>query len=456
MRVVIVGGGSAGLFCALGLADRADVTVLEAGIDPGSPAPDRFLHEHLYPDCDWDYVDADHGRHLVRGKVLGGSSTVNASAAVRGQPAAFDAWGDGWRWDDVLPGLCAVEHDIEFGEASYHGDGGPVVITRLPQGSLDDAFGAAAKTVGHPSCADHNAPGSMGVGPWPTNRVGGGRWGTLPAVAPLLRGRVQIRGCANVRRITISGHRATGVEFESKRGIEHLDADVVVLSAGAYGSPEVLWRSGIDLPGIGAGLQDHPWLMMDVLADADAIAERPVSGGLLRAPIGGDPDRELQVFPFSAALYQPGVDPRTYRMSVSVMSPTSVGRMEEAPNGRRIHLGHLVDGADLDAMTEAVNCAAAVLDEMAAAGTVTVPVDPWWRSPNLAAELHARVETYNHPVGTCGIDRVVDRRLRVDGIEALRIADASVMPTIPSANTNLASMMIGWRAAEMIAADEGL
>jgi choline dehydrogenase len=453
---VIVGGGSAGLFCALGLADRAEVTLLEAGIDPGSPSPDRFLHQHLYPDCDWDYTDADNGRHLVRGKVLGGSSTVNASAAVRGQPAAFDAWGTGWGWDDVLPGLRAVEHDLEFGDAPWHGDAGPVVVCRLPQGPLDDAFAAAAGTLGHAPCADHNAPGAIGVGPWPTNRVGGGRWGTLPAVAPLVRDQVTIRGCSAVRNVVIRDGRAVGVEIAGPHGSELIDADLIVLSAGAFGTPEVLWRSGVDRPAIGSGLQDHPWVMMDVFADPAAMAERPVSGGLLRAAIGGDPTRELQVFPFAADLYQPEVDPRTYRMSVSVMTPTSVGSMRQQGDSAAIRLGHLADDADVDAMVEAVTCAADVLDEMAAAGTVVLPDEPWWRSSGLAAELRGRVESYNHPVGTCGIGRVVDERLRVDGIDALRIADASVMPNIPSANTNLASMMIGWRAAEMIAADERL
>jgi len=422
MRVVIVGGGSAGLFCALGLAGRAQVTVVEAGIDPGTPVPDRFLDDHLYPDCDWDYVEADRGDHLVRGKVLGGSSTVNASAAVRGQPASYDTWGVGWRWEDVLPALRAVETDAQFGTDPWHGDRGPVVVTRVRQGPLDLGFAGAAEQLGHSACADHNAPGSLGVGPWPTNRVAGGRWGTLAAVAPHLRASVEIRPCTCVRALVIDASRAVGVEVDGPRGVERIGADLVVLAAGAFGTPEVLWRSGIRNSGIGAGLQDHPWVMMDLIADASAIAERPVSGGLLRTALGGDPAQEAQVFPFSAALYEPGIDPRTYRMSVAVMSPRSIGRMTPSGSGR----------------------------------SVRVPADPWWRGADLAQQLRARVTTYNHPVGTCGIGRVVDARLCVDGFEGLRIADASVMPSIPDANTNLASMMVGWRAAEMIVADEHL
>jgi choline dehydrogenase len=451
MRVVIVGGGSAGLFCALRLADRAEVVVVEAGLDPGSPAPDRYVDQHLYPDCDWDYVEADRGYHLVRGKVLGGSSTVNAAAAVRGQPSCFDAWGEGWRWDDVLPALRAIETDVQFGDRAWHGEVGPVPVTRLPGGPLDDAFEAAARAAGHPACADHNEPGAMGVGPWPTNRVGGGRWGTLAAVAPLLRGRVDILGGREVRRIILDGRRAVGVELAGAGGGERVDADLVVVAAGTFGTPELLWRSGIAVAGVGDGLVDHPWVTLDVACDAAALDERPVSGGLLRYAPARDPGGEIQVFGFSAALYEPDVTPGTYRMSVSTMAPRSVGRMTADDGASAIRLAHLHDPADVDVMLEGVGHAGDLLDHMAAAGAVRVPPDPWWRRRDVARKLVDRVTTYNHPVGTCAIGRVVDADLCVDGYDALRIADASVMPVIPKANTNLASMMVGWRAADLLA-----
>ena len=455
MDVVVVGGGSAGLFCAHGLADHAHVTVVEAGIDPGSPAPARFLDEHLFPDCDWDYTEADRGYHLVRGKVLGGSSTVNASAAVRGQPSCFAEWGTGWSWDDVLPTFRAIERDVQFGGAPWHGDAGPVAITRLSSGAVEDAFDAAARGAGFADCADHNAPGSLGIGPWPTNRVAGGRWGTLPAVAPLLRGRVTVLGGAYVRRLLHRNDKVTGVELEYADGtVERLRADVVVVAGGAFGTPELLARSELATDRVGRELHDHPWISLDVVADPDAICERPVSGALLRYGVGDDPGDEIQVFGFSASIYQPELPPSTYRMSVGVMAPRSRGVLRTDGTRTDIHLGHLADASDTARLADGVRRASELLEAMQTAGAVKVPADAWWHAPDLDAELRARVETYNHPVGTCGIGRVVDARLRLASVEGIRVADASVMPVIPKANTNLTSMMIGARAADFVIEDE--
>jgi choline dehydrogenase len=457
MKVVIVGGGSAGLFCALGLAEIAEVTLIEAGHDPGSPAPDRYLHEHLYPDCDWDYVEADRGYHLVRGKVLGGSSTVNASAAVRGQPNCLSTWGPGWSWDDLLPALVAIETDEQFGAEPYHGTSGPVHVTRLSQGPLDGSFHRACLDAGYPACDDHNAPGAFGTGPWPTNRLGGGRWGTLAAVAPLVRDRIALLAETQVVRVVVESDRVVGVEVRVPGGVHTIPADVVVLSGGAFGTPELLWRSGLDLPGVGVGLQDHPWVMLDASCDPDALARRPVSGGLLRYANGDDIDDEIQIFPFSASIYEPGTDASTYRMSVGLMGPRSVGGLDQGPDDRAVvHLGHLNQSSDADRLAAGVAVAGELLDAMAAEGTIGIPADPWWKAGDLRAEVVTRVGTYNHPVGTCGIGRAVDQRLRVPGIAGLRIADASVMPQIVRSNTNLVTMAIGLRAAWFLAEDEGL
>ena len=158
--IIIVGAGSAGLFCALGLAGSASVTVIEAGLDPGDPPPAWLLHDSLFSsDLDWGYREADTGAELLRGRLTGGSSSVNSSAAVRGQPWDFDGWNvDGWRWQDCLPALLAIERDEQFGAAAYHGDTGPIPITRLDPGPIDDAFIAACRGAGHPGAEDHNRP----------------------------------------------------------------------------------------------------------------------------------------------------------------------------------------------------------------------------------------------------------------------------------------------------------
>jgi choline dehydrogenase len=458
MRIVIIGGGNGGLLAAHRLADVADVTVLEAGIDPGDPVPARFLHEHAYPDHDWDYTNLDSGAHLIRGRVLGGGSTVNAAAGSRGQPSGFEAWGPGWQWADLLPALTANETDEQFGDADYHGDSGPIRITRLEPGPLDEGFYRASAAAGHGFCADHNAPGTQGYGPWPTNRVEGGRWGVLAAVAPLVRPRARIRPDTFVRRIVMQGTRAVGVEVDGEAGIEVLPADLVVLAAGAYGSPEVLWRSGVEAPGIGVGLQDHPWVMMNVEAlDEDAIFARPVSGSLLRAGVADDPADEFQVFPFSTWLYDRTAARTSYSVSVALMQPVSRGSVTRGDDdSARIRLGHLSDPTDLERMAIAVARTGELIDAMADDGLVRVPSDAWWRGNDLHAQLRARTETYNHPVASCGIGRTVTDRLDVIGTTGLKIIDASVMPQIPDGGPNLVTMAIGRRGGDIIAEEYGL
>lgn len=459
MRIVIAGGGNGGLFAAHRLADLADVTLIEAGEDPGDPVPERYLHGHPpFEGADWDYTNLDSGSHLVRGKVLGGGSSVNAAAGSRGQPSGFAGWAPGWQWDDLLPAFRAIETDEQFGDRLYHGDAGPIRITRLSQGPLDEAFFAAAADAGHAYCEDHNAPGTQGYGPWPTNRVDLARWGALAAVAPLVRGRVQVRDRSFVTRVLLEGRRAVGVEVRGPAGVEVFPADLVIVAGGAYSTPELLWRSGIDAPGIGEGLQDHPWLMMNVLArdEADVFA-RPVSGSLLRAGIAEDPADEFQVFPFSTWLYDRSRPRNEYGVSVALMQPVSRGSIERGDDDRgRIRLGHLKDDADLERMAIAVEATAALVDEMAATGIVSIPADAWWKGRDVRDLLRGRVETYNHPVASCGMGRTVDERLDVIGYEGLKIIDASTMAKIPDGGPNLVTMAIGWIGGGIVAAEHGL
>ena len=473
-EVLIIGGGSAGLFCALGLADRARVTLVEGGPDPGTPPPPQIPHIHQFGEAlDWGYAEADRGVGLLRGKVLGGSSTTNASAGVRGQPASFDAWGPGWTWADCLPAFRAIERDVQFGAAEYHGDAGPIRMTRLPYGTIDEAFSDACARAGHAVIADHNAPGAFGVGPWPTNRTeDGGRMGTLVGVMPLLRGKIDVLADTVAVRLEIAGGRVTGVVLAGPDGAERVvRPDHLVLSAGAYGTPELLLRSGvgpaaeleaeglpplIDLPGVGRNLQDHPWAMLEVLAvDPRAPEARPVSGALLRYGIAGDTGDEGQVFPFQTWLYDSDAPPAQISVAASIMAPRSRGDLRIAGGRTVIRLRHLDDPSDVERMGTVVADAGAILDAMAAAGVIAPARRPWWRDPD-AATLRAAAESYNHPVGTCAMGddddpaAVVDRRLRLRGLEDVTVADASIMPIIPQTNTNLASMMIGVRAARMI------
>jgi choline dehydrogenase len=459
VRVVIAGGGNGGLWAAHRIADHADVTIIEAGEDPGDPVPERFLHGHPpFDGADWDYENLDSGHHLVRGKVLGGGSSVNAAAASRGQPSGFAGWAPGWQWDDLLPAFRAIETDEQFGDRPYHGDAGPIRITRLSQGPLDEAFFAVAAAAGHAACEDHNAPGTQGYGPWPTNRVDGARWGALAAVAPLVRPRVDLRDRTFVTRVLLEGHRAVGVEVVGPSGIETIPADLVIIAGGTFSTPELLWRSGIEAPGIGEGLQDHPWLMMNVLArSAEDVAVRPVSGSLLRSGVAEDPADEFQVFPFSTWLYDQSRPRNEYGVSVALMQPVSRGSITRGDDDRaRIRLGHLSDDADLERMALAVERTAGLIDDMAATGIVSVPDDAWWTGGDLRDVLRSRVETYNHPVASCGMGRTVDDRLKVIGYEGLKIIDASTMPKIPDGGPNLVTMAVGWIGGGIVLEDAAI
>jgi choline dehydrogenase len=197
--------------------------------------------------------------------------------------------------------------------------------------------------------------------------------------------------------------------------------------------------------------------MLDVDADPDAIAQRPVSGSLLRGALGDDPADEYQIFPFSAWLYDRSVPRGRWSVSVALMQPVSRGSVTRAPDGStQISLGHLKEEHDLQRMIAAVRRADAITATLADAGAIRVPADAWWRSGDLATELRRRVETYNHPVASCGIGRTVDRRLNVLGVSGLKIIDASVMPSIPSGGPNLVTMAIGWIGGSLVVEDAGL
>jgi choline dehydrogenase len=474
--VLIIGAGSAGLFCALGLAGSASVTLVESGPDAGTPAPRWLLHDYLLPDEYYhQYLDADTGLALPQGRGTGGGSSVNSAAALRGQPWCFDGWGvPGWSWQDCLQGFCAIESDEQFGASEYHGTEGPIPVTRLTPGPLDDALISRCVAHGFGATADHNAPGALGIGVWPTNRRDGGRWGTHAAVLPLVRPAVSVRSSTTVQRLVFEGTRCVGADVLGPDGAERLLAQRVVLCAGAFGSPLLLLRSGIGpeavlraagidplaaLEGVGANLQDHPWCLLDVeAADATCIEARPVSGSLLRYELPGEPGEhvEAEVFPWQTRPYVPSAPASQVSFTAALMTPLSRGRLTLTPDGAAVQARHLTDERDATRLAEIVETTAQLVDELAAAGLVRVPADAWWRADDIAAACRRVVGTYNHHCGTCRMGdpahpgTVVDPALNVVGVAGLSVADSSILPTIPRANTNLTAMMIGHRAAEFV------
>ncbi|MGW7045750.1 GMC family oxidoreductase [Streptomyces avermitilis] len=473
LRTVIVGAGSAGLMCAWKLsADPGhEVVVVDAGIDPGPEVPPELRTEILLPPkYYWPYIDEDTGNVLPRGKVFGGSSAVNAAAAVRGHPWCYDAWdSEVWSWEACLPAFRAIEADQQFGQDDHHGSTGPIAITRYEPGAFDLALGDAYRSHGHHPVADHNAPGALGFGPFPTNRVDGVRMSTLLTVLPQIRTRpnVELRPSSEVLRVLVSGGVARGVILQDARGQHTVEADRVILSAGTFGTPEVLFRSGIGpgdglraadipvvahAPELGTNLSDHFILQMDVeVTDPTALAMPGGQGTLLTFELPGERHPQAHVFAYHAAFFNPAAGPHTAAVTSSLVTPESRGRLELGRGPARVHLNHLSAPVDRSRAADVVTAVADIVDDLAAQGRLKLPDAPWWRSEHLRQACHEKAVSYHHPVGTCRMGRdgagVVDEHLQVRGVEQLMVADASVMPSIPRAQTNLATMMIGYRAA---------
>lgn len=495
--VAIIGGGAAGCVLAARLSERPDRTVvlIEAGPDypdPGALPEDLRSGRRSAGSHDWGLTDEQTGTAVARAKVVGGCSATNGTIALRGARADYDGWAragnPGWSFADVLPLFRRIETDLDFGDgdgdadggesgAEWHGRTGPVPIRRYRPQELTPVNAAAYEALaeaGFPRIGDHNRPDVYGVGPAPVNTIGGVRMGAATTYLFPARGRpnLSVLPDAHVDRVLLERGRATGVRLADGRTVR---AGRVVLAAGTYGSPAVLLRSGIgpahdlavlglpcrsDLPGVGANLQEHPgisviWPLAGEVPDGprfQIVATQPSPG----AADGAGP--WLQ--------HVPAATPSLFWVSAAVMNPRSRGRVRlgslDPLRPPRITLNLLAELEDLAAMIEAVRSARHVgtrgpLKELA--GGPEQWLGAGVHEPaELAEALRRAVWTYHHACGTCAMGpdpragAVVDARGRVYGIDGLWVADASIMPVIPSANTHLPTLMVAERLAEEIAA----
>jgi choline dehydrogenase len=507
---VIVGAGSAGCVVANRLGEDPDVRV--AVIEAGPPDDDPNIHMpfgfglNLTSDFDWALFSEpepglDYRRnYLPRGRVLGGSSSLNAMIYIRGNPADYDEWAalgnDGWSYEDVLPYFRRAE-DNERGENRWHGVGGPLSVSESrSMHPIVEAFVDACEQVGIPRNDDLNGATQEGAGRFQVTQRDGRRCSTAvaylrPAVA---RGNVEVLTDTRVHRILFEGTRAVGVEVARAGQIETIRAErEVILSAGAYHSPQLLQLSGVgpaemfsamhmecrhDLP-VGQNLQDHLMLSFVVLTDKgslmsfatpEAFAQYASEG---RGPItsnGGEggafvrtreglPAPDVQFHIGGMLLHEEflGVPfDDAYTFGPAVVKPSSRGQVtlrSPVPHARpRIVHNYLQTEDDRRSLIAGIRLnleihAAAPLREWRRADFLVPASDS---EADIMDFVQRRAHTVYHPVGTCAMGAVVDAELRVLGLERLRVVDASVMPTITRGNTNAPTIMIGEKGADLI------
>jgi choline dehydrogenase len=514
---IVVGAGSAGCVLAARLTEdgRTRVLLLEAGGAGGAqeiriPAAFSKLFK---TGVDWNYATEPepqlHNRRLYwpRGKVLGGSSAINAMIYVRGNQADYDYWRElgnaGWGFAEVLPYFKKSENQ-ERGASEYHGVGGQVnVADPRYVNPLTRAFLGAAEEIGIASNPDFNGATQDGAALYQLTQKNGARCGAADGFLQPARERSNLTVVtgAHAARVLTEGTRAVGVVFLRDGVMEEARADAeVILAGGTVNSPQLLMLSGIgpadelgaagisaihDLPGVGKNLQDHPmvsvgylctqkisldgaetlrnflrWLLWKNGPLTSNVAE---AGLFLRTHVGlAVPDLQLL---FGPAYYRGhGLVRRKehcFGFGPTLITPESRGtislRSVNPLDAPAIRANYLSTDADLGTMIAGVRLARRLAHTKAFdafRGEELHPGAATTSDDEISEFLRNELETLYHPVGTCKMGNdplaVVDARLRVHGIERLRVVDASIMPRVPAGNTNAPVMMIAEKAAEMI------
>ena len=525
---IVTGAGSAGCAVAGRLSESGKyrVLLLEAGPPDRNPwihIPLGYTRTYTNPRVNWMFDSEPEPQlnnrvlYVPRGKVLGGTSSINGMVYMRGTPTDYDGWRqrgcEGWDWDSVLPFFKKAEHQ-ERGADEFHGVGGPLRVSNPVRSPLGDAMVQAAIEAGVPANPDFNGAKQEGVGYYQTTTNNRRRWSSARAYLRDAKRRpnLTIATNAHATRVIVENGRAIGVEYQTPQGLFEARAlGEIVVSGGVYGSPQLLQLSGIgpaellqqhgiavvrDLPAVGANLHDHfntylvwrcsqPITVNDLAMSGMRKFQAGVQYALTRSghlsnagiyagafvksdPRLETPDLQINMFGWSAdERLRTGIKPHPF--SAFTLSPVHL-----RPEGRgtvrlkspdplappAIQFNFLASDYDYQALIYGTRLSRKIAAQPALKPFVmeeVIPGGDCQSEQQLIEEIRVRGVTNQHPVGTCrmgrGADCVVDPRLRVNGVAGLRVADASIMPQVPGGNTNAPSIMIGEKCAHMVLED---
>jgi choline dehydrogenase-like flavoprotein len=525
---IVTGAGSAGCAVAGRLSESGKyrVLLLEAGGPDRNPwihIPLGYTKTYTDPRVNWMFETEPeaqlNGRTLYqpRGKVLGGTSSINGMVYMRGTPTDYDNWRqrgcEGWDWESVLPFFKKAENQ-ERGADEHHGTGGPLNVSNPVRCPLGDAMVQAAIQAGIPANDDFNGPRQEGAGYYQTTTTSRRRWSAARAYLRDAKRRpnLTVATKAHATRVLIENGRAIGVEYRTPQGLFTARCrGEIVVSGGVYGSPQLLQLSGLgpaellrqhgipvvhDMPGVGSHLHDHfnTYLVYRcsqrvTINDLAMSGMRKLTAGVQYAltrsghlsnagiyagafvrsdPRLEQPDLQINMFGWSALeRLRTGIKPHPF--SAFTLSPVHL-----RPEGRgtvrikspdplappAIQFNFLASDYDFQALIYGTRLSRKIAAQPALKPFVVEEVLPGpavQTDDDIIEEIRVRGVSNLHPVGTCRMgretDAVVDPRLRVYGIEGLRVADASIMPQVPGGNTNAPSIMIGEKCAHMILED---